>query len=846
MPSRKTPKPPKPPKTPTIPAAPAKKPAAATARAAAAGSSPASGPAPAAAAARRTGAASAASASAAAGPARRSLVIYVHGIGEHPAPDAMKLQWDLALFGKDMGERSRMAYWADLLHPLPSAPAAKKAAARRAAAQGPAAEEAGQADDPAGIDIVRLLARAGIDPDSAEAETFARDLLQVLGAPPQPLVISAGKKLLPLPPALRRPLSKAFLQAFVGDTAAYFFRDGMRGQIRERLAGALQAADGQPVTLVAHSQGSIVAYEVLSALGEAAANVEALVTIGSPLGIAEVQDWLEPDDRQVPGHLRRWHNFADPLDPVAMDKRLGSDFSPSSKIQDELIVNSHSRRVEGFNPHSAVGYLAHPAVRRVVHAAMRMDVMAPFVLARDVAERLDTPPAQRHPVLIEVLEPGWKAVDETEAQMRAVEQQERLALAEAEQGGARRLPSGEPVSAPVLKLEHRIAQAAALLETLVDDAEAACIDPLRRFVAARLTADELQRVAHRHRELRVYAVWQSARKAKLTHRSLRVLKADAAFHSFGADGDGITWAVLDTGVQANHPHFTDPATGASVISAVWDCTKPGRPRRLEAAADADGHGTHVAGIVAGDSRQPGGPRGVAPRAKLVVYKVLNDQGQGEDAWIIKALDHIAEQNENVTGGLAIHGVNLSLGGPFDHTVYGCGFSPICAELRRLWRAGVLAVVACGNEGLLRVQTPDGDAEISTPMSIGDPANLEDCIAVGSVNADRPYLYGISSFSSRGPTADGRVKPDVVAPGERIRSANAHFAEGELYFDESGTSMAAPHVSGLLAAFLSVRREFRGRPDEVKALLLKTCNDTGRDRYHQGHGVPNLMQMLLAS
>ena len=63
---------------------------------------------------------------------------------------------------------------------------------------------------------------------------------------------------------------------------------------------------------------------------------------------------------------------------------------------------------------------------------------------------------------------------------------------------------------------------------------------------------------------------------------------------------------------------------------------------------------------------------------------------------------------------------------FDTTVYGCGFSPICAELRRLWRAGVLVVTACGNEDLLQVQTPDGDTQINTAMSIGDPANLAAC------------------------------------------------------------------------------------------------------------------------
>jgi subtilisin family serine protease len=118
-----------------------------------------------------------------------------------------------------------------------------------------------------------------------------------------------------------------------------------------------------------------------------------------------------------------------------------------------------------------------------------------------------------------------------------------------------------------------------------------------------------------------------------------------------------------------------------------------------------------------------------------------------------------------------------------------------------------------------------------------------------VNADRPHLYGVSAFSSRGPTSDGRCKPDVVAPGERISSVNSRYPSGRQgerpYREESGTSMAAPHVSGLLAAFLSARREFRGRPDEVKHILLDACTDIGRDRHHQGRGIPNLMKMLLS-
>jgi hypothetical protein len=754
-----------------------------------------------------------------------SIVIYVHGIGKHPAKAELKLQWDLALFGRDLGDRSRMARWSDLVH-LEGSRASKKVLR-------PNATNDLDRADTGMLDVDELLRSAGISAEKDEAQEFSLSLLRQLGVQEAGAAGSIGKKILPLPAWMRKPISRAFIEALISDTAAYFFKPNLRRQIRQRLLDELPTSPSQPVTIVAHSQGSVIAHEVLSGLTERQINLDALVTIGSPLGIREVQDFLEPDTLAVPSVVKRWHNFADPLDPVAMDKGLASDFrSPEAVVQDELILNNQSRRLWGFNPHSAVGYLAHPRVRRVVNDAMRMDVLARFVIARDVAERLGAAAEERHAVLIEVLEPGYGALDESAEAMHEQEKKERAVLRRAADQGLASL------SLP-LSLEHRVQNAAQALRGIVRDEQAARIDALRRFVAAHLTANELLEVGAKHKALRVYAVWQSSRKAKLTNRSMRVLKADAALSSFSADGQGITWAVLDTGIRADHPHFK------GIVKAVWDCTQRGRPVKVADAHDADGHGTHVAGIIAGKAPE-GLERGVAPRANLVVYKVLNDKGQGEDAWIIKALDHIAEQNDNVAEGLAIHGLNLSLGGPFDNTVYGCGFSPICAELRRLWRGGVLVVVACGNEGQLQVQTPDGDTEINTAMSIGDPANLEDCIAVGSVNADRPHLYGVSSFSSRGPTADGRGKPDVVAPGERIRSCNARFrGSDDWYYAESGTSMAAPHVSGLLAAFLSARREFRGRPDEVKQILLKSCVDIGRDRYHQGAGIPNLMQMLLA-
>ena len=725
-------------------------------------------------------------------------VVYIHGIGGQPEPDDLKRRWDLALFGREMGDATRMAYWADILH----GGAEKQRRTRATRGQG--------------IDVDSLLRAGGVDPDDEEARALADELLHTLGVQPTD---GPRKKVLPLPAFLRKPIAREFLVSFVSDTAAYFFRPDIRRRIRKRLQDTLRGI-GTPFTLVAHSQGTIIALEVLAA-ADKPVQLNQFVTLGSPLGIREVQDFLDTA-LEVPPGVERWNNFADPFDPVALDKGLGGDFSPAGFIVDGLVMNTRSRRLPGFNPHSAIGYLAHPEVRRTVHGAVHFDTHSRFVVARDVAE--DMAAETRHSVLIEVLEPHYPAIGETPTEM-------------ANHEGT--VEKGET------SLEARIERTASEIEQLVGkkNRDAARVDRLRRFVSARLTPSELSHVANRHRELRVYAVWKSTVKHKLLHRSCRVVQADAALASYGANGTGVTWAVLDTGIRLDHPHFAKHAN----ITAVWDCTRPGKPIRLDNDRDRDGHGTHVSGIIAGTSDDEAQPvRGLAPLAKLVVYKVLDDNGGGEDAWIIKALDHITEQNED-NAAIAIHGLNLSLGGPYDSTVYGCGFTPICAELRRLWRSGVLVCVACGNEGQVEVSTPDGELELNSPMSIGDPANLEDCVAVGSVNADRPHLYGVSSFSSHGPTADGRIKPDVVAPGERIRSCNSHYRKNpnrDLYREESGTSMAAPHVSGLLAAFLSVRREYRGRPDEVKAILLRTCTDIGRDRYHQGHGVPNLMKMLL--
>jgi serine protease AprX len=147
-------------------------------------------------------------------------------------------------------------------------------------------------------------------------------------------------------------------------------------------------------------------------------------------------------------------------------------------------------------------------------------------------------------------------------------------------------------------------------------------------------------------------------------------------------------------------------------------------------------------------------------------------------------------------------------------------------------------------------------KFTADMTINDPGNAERAITVGSTHRDSPHTFGISYFSSRGPTGDGRRKPDLVAPGERITSAAAgrnlepvkqSQPEGidgaAVYVEESGTSMAAPHVSGAIAAFLSVQREMIGRPEDVKQIFVSSAITLGRDPAFEGGGLVDLLRAL---
>jgi subtilisin family serine protease len=382
-------------------------------------------------------------------------------------------------------------------------------------------------------------------------------------------------------------------------------------------------------------------------------------------------------------------------------------------------------------------------------------------------------------------------------------------------------------------------------------------------------------------ECAIHRIWSDHVVQAFLHRSFATVKADAAHAAFAAHGSGITWAVLDTGIDAAHPHFREHANLAlEPPLAHMDFT--GTSAALD---DPAGHGTHVAGIIAGCLKACGGTdqilqvseaydlqsqssrfeasvvpgvTGLAPRARLVSMKVLSDDKRGRVSSLLAALQEI--QNLNQHGRrLLIHGVNLSLGYPFDPRWFACGQSPLCVEIDRLVRSGVAVVAAAGNSGydsrLNRFGQPIAE---NLGMTINDPGNSHLAITVGSTHRDMPHTYGVSYFSSKGPTGDGRLKPDLLAPGERIVSCASagkrkSFAgqpglEGVtaadiLYHEDSGTSMAAPHVSGAIAAFLSVRPEFIGQPEKVKEIFLASAIDLRRDRYFQGAGLLDVMKAL---
>lgn len=428
----------------------------------------------------------------------------------------------------------------------------------------------------------------------------------------------------------------------------------------------------------------------------------------------------------------------------------------------------------------------------------------------------------------------------------------------------------------LLRLLHRIVHNArpdlardetrdrAVTGVLVDMLDAVVVDtgPVRRPHAP------VGRVVDRRQKYPVVSVTTNRPATGAVVRSRRTIKADAAEQVFSVDTASIGWAVVDSGIDPRHPAFHDWDTNgptpqrletriarsfdftgvrdklssdvlvdglvnwAAALPSVETTPSPGQPPRPP---PGDQHGTHIAGIIGGCWPELDF-RGICPRIRLYDFRVLDDDGGGDEFSIVTALQAIRHINEQ-TGRFIIAGVNISLSVPHDVASHSTGWTPVCVECDRLTRSGVVVVTAAGNAGFAgTARTVGADYR---DISISDPGNAESVITVGSTHRSNPHRHGVSYFSSRGPTGDGRPKPDLVAPGEDIDGP----IPGEGISAMHGTSQAAAHVSGAAAMLLARHRELLGRPERVKEILCATATDLARERHFQGHGLVDVLRAI---
>ena len=256
------------------------------------------------------------------------------------------------------------------------------------------------------------------------------------------------------------------------------------------------------------------------------------------------------------------------------------------------------------------------------------------------------------------------------------------------------------------------------------------------------------------------------------------------------------------------------------------------------------HGTHVAGILAANlPSDPDSGRaliGMCPHLSLFDLRVFDANGRGDEFAILCAIEFVGWLNRDRANPV-VHGVNLSLALAHDVDSFACGQTPICEAANHLVGAGTVVVAAAGNTGF---EGSGGSKQQSMgtgyrAISITDPGNADSVITVGSTHRRDPHLYGVSYFSARGPTGDGRRKPDILAPGEKITSTVRNGSSRRM----DGTSMAAPHVAGAAAMLMGRHPELIGQPQRIKAILMQTATDLRREASFQGAGLVDVLRAL---
>lgn len=294
----------------------------------------------------------------------------------------------------------------------------------------------------------------------------------------------------------------------------------------------------------------------------------------------------------------------------------------------------------------------------------------------------------------------------------------------------------------------------------------------------------------------VEMIWLDEEVHTMLDASVPLIGASRVWEK-GFAGKGVLVGVVDTGIDTSHPDVTGR------VQAFKDFTGEGQ-------IDNNGHGTHVAGIVGGTGAASQGKyRGVAYECDFVIAKVLRGSGGGLMSDVIAGLEYCVEQKAHV--------INLSLGGGSAND----GTDALSVACDNAVGLGIVVCVAAGNSG-------------PGASTVGSPACARQVITIGAT--DKQDV--IANYSSRGPTSDGRVKPDVCFPGSSITAPRAKNTamgspQNDFYTTASGTSMATPHAAGACALMLQKKPDLK--PAEIKALFMAHTKNLGLDENTQGKG-----------
>ncbi|TDG15157.1 alkaline serine protease [Seongchinamella unica] len=316
-----------------------------------------------------------------------------------------------------------------------------------------------------------------------------------------------------------------------------------------------------------------------------------------------------------------------------------------------------------------------------------------------------------------------------------------------------------------------------------------------------------------------------------------------ALHRHGVRGNGVTVAVLDSGLW-DHPNLLNDSQGRQRVKARYDAINHSEGDVF----DESGHGSHLTSILAHSGATlsagtpTGGYKGIAPDASIVAIKAFDESGQGGLLDIVRGVQWAVDNREKYN----IRVLNLSFSARPRWPYF---LDPINQAVMRAWSAGITVVAAAGNSG-------------PKPMTVGSPGNLPYIITVGAVTdswtADTRTDDYVPDFSSRGPTPEAHIKPDIVAPGGHMTGLTRpgsglvkqhpeyQLPGGELVM--TGTSQAAALVSGLVALLLQLEPDLS--PDDVKCKLLSTAepaiNTDGLLAYspfQQGHGYVSITRAI---